>query len=149
MAFRGVILYRVHLFLSPRTDLNFRHLSSCDTMTTAISEQKKLRTYSSFKTILKLEPYLCVVKNVKIRRCIKARSHDSLVRIRFLLVPKIGSCEHIENDLLTHGSVILKKRMEIEHALFSSDTLLERWKAPTNFAWYNCDCFGAKLKILC
>ena len=25
--------------------------------------------------------------------------------------------------------------MEIEHALFSSDTLLERWKAPTNFAW--------------
>ena len=44
----------------------------------------------------------------------------------FLLVPKTGSCEHIENDLPTHGSIILKKRMEIEHALFSSDTLLER-----------------------
>ena len=23
----------------------------------------------------------------------------------------------------------------MEHTLFSSDTLLERWKAPTNFAW--------------
>ena len=28
------------------------------------------------------------------------------------------------------------------------DTLLERWKTPTNFAWYLCDRFGAKLKIL-
>ena len=34
--------------------------------TTAISEQKKLRTYSSSKTVLKFEPYLCVVKNVKL-----------------------------------------------------------------------------------
>ena len=56
----------------------------------------------------------------------KARSHDPFVRIRFLLVPKNGSCEHINNDLPSNGSVILKKRMEIEHALFSSDTLLER-----------------------
>ena len=79
----------------------------------------------------------------------KTLSHDPLLRIRFLLVTKIGSCEHIENDLPTHGSVILKKRMEIEHALFPSDTLLERWKAPTNFAWYPCDRFGAKLKIPC
>ena len=62
----------------------------------------------------------------------KAHSHDPFSRIRFLLIPKIESCEHIENDLPTHGSVILKKRMEIEHALFSSDTLLEIWKAPTN-----------------
>ena len=36
-------------------------------------------------------------------------SHDSFLRIRFLLVPKIGSREHIENDLPTHESVILKK----------------------------------------
>ena len=57
---------------------------------------------------------------------LKACSHDPFLRIRFLLVPKIGSCEHIENDLPTHGSVILNKRMEIGHALFSSDTLLER-----------------------
>ena len=57
---------------------------------------------------------------------VKARSRDPFLRIRFLLVPKIGSCEHIENDLPIHGSVILKKRMEIEHALFLSDTLLER-----------------------
>ena len=56
----------------------------------------------------------------------KARSHDPFLRIRFLLVPKNGSCEHIKNDLPSHGSVILKKRMEIEHALFSPDTLLER-----------------------
>ena len=33
-----------------------------------------------------------------------------VLRIRVLLVPKIGSCEHIENDLPKHGSVILKKR---------------------------------------
>ena len=46
-------------------------------------------------------------------------------RIQFLLVPKVGSCEHSKNDLPTHGSVILKKRMGIEHALFSSNTLLE------------------------
>ena len=54
-----------------------------------------------------------------------ARSHDPFLRIRFFS-PKIESCEHIENDLPTHESVSLKKRMEIEHALFSSDTLLER-----------------------
>ena len=30
MAFWGVILYRVQSFLSPQTNLNFRHLSSCD-----------------------------------------------------------------------------------------------------------------------
>ena len=65
------------------------------------------------------------------------------------LVPKIGSCEHNKNDLPTHGSVSLKKRIETEHALFSSDILLERWKVPTNFPWYPCDRFGAKLKILC
>ena len=65
---------------------------------------------------------------------LKVRSHDPFLRIRFLLVPKIGFCEHIKDDLPTHGSVILKKRMEIEHALFSSDTLLEKLKAPTNFA---------------
>ena len=51
------------------------------------------------------------------------------------MVSKDGSCEHIKNDLPSNGSVILKKRMEIEHALFSSDILFERWKAPTNFAW--------------
>ena len=39
----------------------------------------------------------------------KARSHDPFLRIRFLLVQKIGSCERNENDLPTHGSVILKK----------------------------------------
>ena len=39
--------------------------------------------------------------------------------------------------------------MEIKHAQFSSDTLLERWKAPTNFAWYPYDNFGPILKILC
>ena len=57
---------------------------------------------------------------------LKARSHDPFLRIRFLLVPKIRSCEHNENDLPTHGSLSLKKQMEIEHALFSSDTLPER-----------------------
>ena len=57
---------------------------------------------------------------------LKTRSHDPFLRIRFLLVSRIEWCEHIENDRPTHGSVSLKKRMEIEHALFSSDTLLER-----------------------
>ena len=62
---------------------------------------------------------------------IKARSHDPFLRIRFLMVPKIRSCEHIENDISTHGSVSLKKRMQIEHALFSSNTLLERYRRYT------------------
>ena len=57
---------------------------------------------------------------------IKARSHDTFLRIPFLLVPKNGSCEHIKNDLPSTGSVILKKPMGIEHTLSSSDTLLER-----------------------
>ena len=57
---------------------------------------------------------------------VEACSHDPFLRIRFLLVPKNGSCEHMKNDLPSNGSVILKKRMEIEHALFSSDTLFER-----------------------
>ena len=38
---------------------------------------------------------------------------------------KIGSCEHVEDDLPTHGSVIFKKLLEIEHTLFSSDTFLK------------------------
>ena len=63
---------------------------------------------------------------LKERDCVKGCSHDPFLRIRFLLVPKNGSCEHIDNDLASNGSVILKKRMEIEDALFSSDTLLER-----------------------
>ena len=57
---------------------------------------------------------------------IKGPFTRSFLRIRFLLVPKIEWCEHIENELPTHGSVIWKKRMEIQHALISSDTLLER-----------------------
>ena len=48
-----------------------------------------------------------------------------------------------------HGPLSFEKRIKIGHVLFSSDTLLERWKTPTNFAWYPCDRFGAKLKILC
>ena len=62
------------------------------------------------------------------KNCFKARSHDPVSRIQFLLVPKIGSCEHSRNDLRTHESVILKKNPD---ALFSSDTLHESWKAPT------------------
>ena len=58
-------------------------------------------------------------------------SHPLITRSVFkdpiLLVPKIGLCEHIENDLPIDVSVILKKkRMEIENALFLFDTLLER-----------------------
>ena len=56
-----------------------------------------------------------------VRCSIYCLSHDPFLRIQFLLVPKIGSCEHVENDLPTH-------------AIFSSDTLLERRKASTNFA---------------
>ena len=66
---------------------------------------------------------------------IKTRSHDPFLTTQFLLAPKTGSCEHIKNDLPSNGSLILKKRVEIENALSSSDTLLERWKAPTIFAW--------------
>ena len=40
---------------------------------------------------------------------LKVRWHDPLSRIRVLLVPKIGSCEHMENDLPTHEFISLKK----------------------------------------
>ena len=43
----------------------------------------------------------------------------SVFKDPILLVPKIGSCERIENDLPTHGSVILKKRMEIDSCSIS------------------------------
>ena len=56
----------------------------------------------------------------------KACSHDPFLRIQFLLVLNNRSCEHIKNDLPSNGSLILKKRMEIQHALVSFDTLLER-----------------------
>ena len=61
-------------------------------LTTAISEQKKLRTYSSFKTVPKFEPYLCVVKNVKIRSClskVRMSCHDpEIERGRYDTKPK-------------------------------------------------------------
>ena len=78
------------------------------------------------------------------RICLKARSHDPFLRIRFLLVPKNGSCEHIKNDLPSNGSLILKKRMEIQHALFHLTLSLkdERHRQILH------DRFGAKLKIL-
>ena len=44
----------------------------------------------------------------RLSRDLKACSHDPFLRIRFLLVPKIRSYEHIEDDLPTHGSVSLK-----------------------------------------
>ena len=66
-----------------------------------------------------------VLQNTHFYR-MKASSYDPFLRIRFLLVLKNGSCEHIKNDLPSYGSVILKKTDGIEHALFSSDTLLER-----------------------
>ena len=40
---------------------------------------------------------------------LRSRSGAPFSRIRFLLVPKNGSCEHIKIDLLSNGSVILKK----------------------------------------
>ena len=53
---------------------------------------------------------------------VKTRSHDPFLRIQFLLLPKSDRL----NTLKTHESVILEKRIEIEHALLSSDTLRER-----------------------
>ena len=57
-------------FIIKKTIKSYFEESLKKKLTTAISEQKKLRTYSSFKTVLKFEPYLCVVKNVKIRGCL-------------------------------------------------------------------------------
>ena len=75
---------------------------------------------------------------------LKAFSHDPFSRAPLPLVPKNGSCEHIKNDLPSNGSLILKKRMEIEHALFSSDTLLEDERHRQILH----DRLGAKSKIL-
>ena len=70
--------------------------------------------------------YGYVLRPLKIL-CKGDRSKGPFTRYVFkdplLLVPKIGSCEHIENDLPTHRSVSLKNRMEIEHAL----TFRQKW----------------------
>ena len=51
--------------------------------------------YSSFKTVLKFEPYLCVVKNVKIRSCLskfRMSCHDlEIERGRYDTKPKYFS----------------------------------------------------------
>ena len=86
---------------------------------------------SAWKISLILVPHV----KLDVIQSLKACSQYPFLQIRFLLVPKNRSCEHIKNDLPSNGSVTLKKRMETEHALSSSDTLLETWKAPTNFAW--------------
>ena len=57
--------------------------------------------------LLSLHLLKCVIKQIIVS--LKVRSHDPFLRIRFLLVPKNGSCEHIKNDLPSNGSVILKK----------------------------------------
>ena len=46
-----------------------------------------------------LQVVSAMTRNQPLRTARKARSHHPFLRIRFLLVPKIGSCEHIENDL--------------------------------------------------
>ena len=45
--------------------------------------------------------------------------------IRCLLVLKIGSYEHSKNDLLTHGSVILKRGLEQNMLYFHSTLFLQ------------------------
>ena len=54
---------------------------------------------------------------------LKARSHDPFLRIRFLLVLKNGSCEHIKNDLPSNGSVVLKKTRMKQNMLYFHLTL--------------------------
>ena len=56
MTFRGVILYRIQSFLSPRIDLNFRHLLSCDTTVDHISVD-----YISVYIRFDLERYLLTI----------------------------------------------------------------------------------------
>ena len=50
VTFRAVILYRMQSFLSPRIDLNFRHLLSCDTIEPyawlLLTVMKKSRIYN-------------------------------------------------------------------------------------------------------
>ena len=75
-------------------------------------------------------PFVCQTISV----CLKARSQDPFLRIRFLLVSKIGSCERIENDFPTHGFVILKKTNGNRTCSIFIRHSLERLKAPTNFA---------------
>ena len=69
---------------------------------------------------------------------IQTSSHDPFLRIRFLLAAKIGSCEHTENDLPTHGSVIKKKKKTNGNrtcSIFIRQSSWKRWKAPTNLSW--------------
>ena len=46
----------------------------------------------------------------RLQSAFKACSHDPFLRIRFLLVPKNGSCEHIKNDPPLNRFVIKKKK---------------------------------------
>ena len=71
---------------------------------------------------------------------LKARSHDPFLRIRFLLVLKNGSCEHIKNDLPSNGSLILKKRMEIQHALdlpSNGSVVLKKTRMKQNMLYFH------------
>ena len=52
--------------------------------------------------------HICLEIYQVIENPVKARSHDLIRRIRFLLVPKVESCENSENEPPTHGSVISK-----------------------------------------
>ena len=63
------------------------------------------RMLSEIATILAI----VTIVNDHIETRLRARSCGRFLRIRFLLVPKIRSCEHIKYDLPTHGSVILTK----------------------------------------
>ena len=53
MAFRRVILYRVQSFLSPRKDLNFGHLPSCDTIESRLLELEQRITDTEADDIIR------------------------------------------------------------------------------------------------
>ena len=74
MAFRGVILYRVQLFLCPQKDLNFGHLSSCDTIKALILLMGLIPTFFGRPTQQQLFSYSLVA------------------RVRFLLFPRTRYC---------------------------------------------------------
>ena len=90
-----------------------------------LSKQAKTPSLGHFPQLFTIKPEK---NHAKLQDFIifEACSHDLFSRIQFLLVLNNGSCEHTKNDLPSNGSLILKKRMEIQHALFSFDILLER-----------------------
>ena len=84
MALPKVILYRVQSFLSPRTDLNFRHLFSCDTTVQKFIYFSKAESCTNILNLFKTQQGECYKNGGVYKRvCFSTFSHVFLQNFRF------------------------------------------------------------------